>query len=647
MPSTTVIPSDRSYWIAALVSVFVLGLLALTIALTSKIEEKSLALDAKYLVDTNLISQQTSIDEQKIWQLDPSHWKDFTTENLGLSDYVHWLKVKPQELVQGEQYLFEINYGLLDHVDVWVFDSSSLTNQKGSIDVKSYPVAISAFVAGDDRPFSYRPIQHEQFLFPVRAESSDITILLRVKSEGPIKVPLRMWEKGDFIEYSGAHKLFMGLFFGYMIAMALSNLFIYATTRNITFAVYTAYVLSIAMVTATLHGVVFRYLWSNSVWFQERSIAFFACATLILIITFSIQVLDLKNTSTRAYRLLRAVRYVFFVLFALTFVLSYPVLLQSILIMIALTTPVILIASFRLAVQGNLIARYFSGAWAVLLISGIALTLENLGVYELPMDSSYLLMVGAIAETLLLALALAISFSTQYTEAENAKALAMKNERDAVAVKDELLALQEKTKEALEYSVGERTLELEIAMRELSEANRELERLSAIDPLTGLMNRRYFDKRLLGEFRRSRRERRAMSLAMLDIDYFKKINDNYGHLAGDECLKVFAGLLQKHIQRPADVICRYGGEEFVVILPNTDLQGASDLMEKVREVVHNTPVNFDNESIHLTVSIGLTSCVSGPDEQQALVIAHADKLLYEAKNNGRNQVIASAFVAPE
>jgi diguanylate cyclase len=70
-------------------------------------------------------------------------------------------------------------------------------------------------------------------------------------------------------------------------------------------------------------------------------------------------------------------------------------------------------------------------------------------------------------------------------------------------------------------------------------------------------------------------------------------------------------------------------------------------MEKVREVVHNTPVNFDNESIHLTVSIGLTSCVSGPDEQQALVIAHADKLLYEAKNNGRNQVIASAFVAPE
>jgi diguanylate cyclase (GGDEF)-like protein len=388
-------------------------------------------------------------------------------------------------------------------------------------------------------------------------------------------------------------------------------------------------------------------LWSNSVWFQERSIAFFACATLILIITFSIQVLDLKNTSTRAYRLLRAVRYVFFVLFALTFVLSYPVLLQSILIMIALTTPVILIASFRLAVQGNLIARYFSGAWAVLLISGIALTLENLGVYELPMDSSYLLMVGAIAETLLLALALAISFSTQYTEAENAKALAMKNERDAVAVKDELLALQEKTKEALEYSVGERTLELEIAMRELSEANRELERLSAIDPLTGLMNRRYFDKRLLGEFRRSRRERRAMSLAMLDIDYFKKINDNYGHLAGDECLKVFAGLLQKHIQRPADVICRYGGEEFVVILPNTDLQGASDLMEKVREVVHNTPVNFDNESIHLTVSIGLTSCVSGPDEQQALVIAHADKLLYEAKNNGRNQVIASAFVAPE
>jgi diguanylate cyclase (GGDEF)-like protein len=161
------------------------------------------------------------------------------------------------------------------------------------------------------------------------------------------------------------------------------------------------------------------------------------------------------------------------------------------------------------------------------------------------------------------------------------------------------------------------------------------------------MNRRYFDKRLLGESRRSRRERRALSLAMLDIDYFKKINDSYGHLAGDECLKVFASILQEQVKRPADIVCRYGGEEFVVILPATELDGASVLMEKVRLAVQESVTKFEGNNIQMTVSIGLTSSISESDEAPELLLAHADKLLYKAKEGGRNQVVAQAFVAQQ
>jgi diguanylate cyclase (GGDEF)-like protein len=608
-----------------------IGLLALTVSLTSKVKEKTLPFDARYIVDTLPFGADGALTNKNIWQVDAAQWQAFEKENLGLSDRAHWITITPKALIENEQYLLEINYGLLDSVDVWVFTQPS--NEHSQLQ------EIATFTAGDRKPFSDRAIQHEQFLFPIHADSSSLAILLQVHSKGPIKVPIRLWQKSDFIEYSGAHKLFMGLFFGYMIAMALSNLFIYATTRNSTFAVYTGYVVSVAMVVATLHGIGYRFLWPESIWFQERAIAFFACTTLIFIITFSIQVLALKNTSKGAYRLLKAFWFVFLLLSGLTFVVPYSLLLTSILIMIAATTPVILISSLLLAIKGNLIARYFSAAWAVLLIAGIGLTLENLGIYELPMDSSYLLMVGAIAETLLLALALAISFSTQYKQTETARSLAVENERRALVAKDELLQLQEKTKQSLEYSVEERTLELEIAMRELSEANHELERLSAIDPLTGLMNRRYFDKRLLAETRRSRRERRAFSLAMLDIDYFKKINDRYGHLAGDECLKIFAQILQQHIKRPADVICRYGGEEFVVILPATDLPGAVKLMEKVRVVIENTCVEFEGNVISMTVSIGVTAHITSSDDEQEKVLAYADKLLYQAKTSGRNQVI--------
>jgi diguanylate cyclase (GGDEF)-like protein len=238
---------------------------------------------------------------------------------------------------------------------------------------------------------------------------------------------------------------------------------------------------------------------------------------------------------------------------------------------------------------------------------------------------------------------LAIGFSTQYKEAAEARALARENQQQAILAKDELLQLQEESKQALEYSVEERTLELEIAMRELSDANQELERLSAIDSLTGLMNRRYFDKRLLAESRRSRREQRYLSLAILDIDYFKKINDTYGHLAGDECLKVFAKTLQTHIRRPSDIICRYGGEEFVVILPGTELDGAVKLMEKVRLAVEDSVTEFEGKRITMTVSIGVTSRIMASDDEQAMILAFADKLLYKAKDLGRNNVAADTY----
>nr|WP_136251461.1 diguanylate cyclase [Ningiella ruwaisensis] len=627
MQGNQVIPTDRSYWIVALVSLFVFALLALTVSLTSTIEEKSISLESSFVVSEEL-------EPLSIINIHESRFSPLVKDNLGLSDAPHWVRISPGQVAEKEQYIFELNYGLLDQLDIWVY----ALDENGRIIEE-----IATYTAGDKKAFVYRPIQHEQFLFPIITTTNQLLILLRVESEGPIKVPARLWEKGDFIEYSGSHKLFMGLFFGYMIAMALSNLFIYATTRNLTFAVYTGYVTSLAMVTATLHGIGFRYLWSNNIWFQERAITLFACFTLILIIIFSAQVLDLKNTSKRANKILNAVKYIFIILAILSFFLPYSILLKSILIMIAVTTPVILIASLNLAFKGNLIARYFSGAWAALLISGIALTLENLGLYELPIDASYLLMVGAIAETLLLALALAISFSSQYKQAETARALAVENERKAMAAKDELLQLQMQTKEALEYSVEERTLELEIALRELSEANRELERLSAIDPLTGLMNRRYFDKRLLAESRRSRREKRPLALAMLDIDHFKKINDNFGHIAGDACLKHFASILQNHIKRPSDVICRYGGEEFVAILPATDLEGAQTLMEKVRKALEQSPAEFENQSIKMTVSIGLSAKEIAGDKEQEALLDKADRLLYEAKESGRNKVIAQAL----
>ena len=182
-------------------------------------------------------------------------------------------------------------------------------------------------------------------------------------------------------------------------------------------------------------------------------------------------------------------------------------------------------------------------------------------------------------------------------------------------------------------------MELEITLRELSEVNQELERLNAIDPLTGAHNRRHFDKRLRSEGRRSRREQTPLSLIILDVDHFKKINDEYGHDGGDACLIHVTNVFQKLIHRPTDDLCRIGGEEFAIILPNTDLDGAYHVAEKIRHSLQSSPLEYEGETIKLTASAGVSTTIIANEEQAQSLFKFADECLYEAKASGRNTVI--------
>lgn len=199
-------------------------------------------------------------------------------------------------------------------------------------------------------------------------------------------------------------------------------------------------------------------------------------------------------------------------------------------------------------------------------------------------------------------------------------------------------AQQQHYQHRLEYQVQERTLELEVTLRELQEKNDELSRLSSTDALTGTRNRRYFDTRLVAESRRARREQTRLSLAMIDIDHFKKINDTYGHAVGDACIRHVANVLRLLSRRASDDVCRYGGEEFALILPNTDSQGALQLAEAMRVKLEAFPVEVEGHRIPLTVSIGICTGLMTEEEQEIALLRRADHLLYEAKRAGRNCV---------
>ena len=189
----------------------------------------------------------------------------------------------------------------------------------------------------------------------------------------------------------------------------------------------------------------------------------------------------------------------------------------------------------------------------------------------------------------------------------------------------------------------EARVQLRRSQQELIEANARLLELAIRDGLTGVYNRRYFDQTLEKEWRRGQRTKHRVALLLIDIDHFKALNDSYGHAAGDECLRLVAQCLTDNLRRPGDVVARFGGEEFAIILPGSDIAGARQLAERMRSAVDHLKVRLPTPSIapHITISIGISSQMPAPGSDYAVLIEAADHALYQAKDQGRNRVQAA------
>ena len=176
--------------------------------------------------------------------------------------------------------------------------------------------------------------------------------------------------------------------------------------------------------------------------------------------------------------------------------------------------------------------------------------------------------------------------------------------------------------------------------RLLQSRSEKLSREAVIDGLTGIYNRKYFDQKLAAELSRAQRQKNPLSLVMLDVDYFKKYNDTYGHTAGDRVLQALVGAVQSQLNRLSDVFARYGGEEFIIILPSSDRSGATRIAEKVRQAVLALQMEHAGSSAanHISVSLGAATCPSSEICSETRLLDTVDKALYAAKHGGRNRV---------
>lgn len=213
-----------------------------------------------------------------------------------------------------------------------------------------------------------------------------------------------------------------------------------------------------------------------------------------------------------------------------------------------------------------------------------------------------------------------------------------KNEKLAVENAEMYYQLQ-LLNEGLEKTIDERTKELKIA-------NKKLKNLSMVDELTKVNNRRAFDVKLEDEYRQGLTQPSYLSIILVDIDFYKQFNDNYGHLAGDECIKRVAQTLASSVNRASDFVARYGGDEFVIILPSTDGRGVAVVAERIRKLVEKltVPHEYSSVSQYITVSVGATTVKLNAKTAISDIMEEADKALYQAKAMGRNQVHAKIML---
>lgn len=168
----------------------------------------------------------------------------------------------------------------------------------------------------------------------------------------------------------------------------------------------------------------------------------------------------------------------------------------------------------------------------------------------------------------------------------------------------------------------------------------KIERISLHDEITGVPNKRYFNKYFEVEWRRAVREKTELSVIFMDIDYFKNYNDTYGHLEGDKCLAAIAGAINKCAERAGDFMARFGGEEFICVLPNTSREGAMTVAQSIMESIEQLKIEHrtSDANKYVTISMGVVTCTPVSEESMDKVLLEADNALYHAKNNGRNRI---------
>ena len=502
-----------------------------------------------------------------------------------------------------QRWLLVLQYPLLDYVDIYL----------------RYPDNhVEHLTSGDMQPFSARSIRYRQPNFWIDLpQKTQVELLVRVSSKSSIQAPLAIYTTSAFAEMERDAQLGIGIYNGILFALFCYNLILWLTLRDQNHFWYMMHISGFGLVLFCLNGLAFEYLWPNSPWLANHAIPLSMCFSQLAMHQFARLFLNMKEMSALANRI------------ALGFIAFYCLMgLASLFIdyatAVKLTTytvfPGIIFVLTQAVIainKGYRPAKLFLIAWATLLLGTFIYASVSFGLLPKVFITEYGIQIGSAMEMILLSFALAYRYANLRNE--NIKIIYEANDK-------------------LESNVAKRTSELSLALEQLADANMRLRESSQRDALTGLHNRRHFREVFEQMLRQTSERRQPLGVILLDLDFFKKINDTYGHLVGDECLRSLSKTITMTMTGYNAIIARFGGEEFVTVIPNVTAEKLALIAEELRSRIESENINIGAQNITMTASLGTFSVSENKHISPDQALHQADEALYISKNNGRNRV---------
>ncbi len=521
--------------------------------------------------------------------------------SFGWVDHPYWFKIDVSDIQSIEPLMLKVAMPLLDDIHIYI------------VDVNGNLISENRF--GDKYPFYERYFFDAGFVVAIPFDTHSIKdVYIRVVTSSSMHVPITFYSLKSYIKNHSVYLTMQGFFYGLMVVMIFYNIFLFFSTRRLAYLHYALFVATFTFLQMGLKGIGFQFLWPTIPALNSYVVTVSGALSLLFLTLFARTFLNLEKISFLLK--INNVMLIISMLFVLaTLLTSYRVIIVPLAVTVIAFTVIVLIKGIVRYCQGFKEARFYLMAWFAISLGCFLFLLAKLGVLPANAITINSLQIGSAFEVVLLSLALGDRLKTLRTQLEEAN-------------------------NYLESQVLSRTQELESTLSKLEQANEQLEKKTITDSLTGLYNRYYFDNALNYEVSRVNRHACELSLLLIDIDHFKHINDTWGHLVGDRALMFSADFLTGLCARKSDVVCRYGGEEFAIVLPSTVCEDAVVFANKVCAAFSKSKFYEGDTHIPIKVSIGVSS-TSGRNTDKPLsykyLVSSADSALYAAKQNGRNR----------